>query len=107
MVKYVLKTSAPKRLPFDLTKDLNPEQRAVVEAGPRKILVLAGAGTGKTRTLTYRVARLVAGGCPPERILLCTFTNRAAREMTDRVGELLGIDMRRASAGTFHHIGNQ
>ncbi|MCA9661116.1 MAG: ATP-dependent helicase, partial [Myxococcales bacterium] len=66
-----------------------------------------GAGTGKTRTLTYRVARLVAGGIHPERILLVTFTNRAAREMTARVEELLGIDMRRAAAGTFHHVGNR
>ncbi len=107
MVKYVLKTRAPRRHAFDLTQELNPEQRAVVEAPAGKILVLAGAGTGKTRTLTYRVARLVAGGCPPERILLCTFTNRAAREMTSRVEELLGIDMQKSSAGTFHHIGIQ
>jgi DNA helicase-2/ATP-dependent DNA helicase PcrA len=106
-VKYVLKSSAPQRHAFDLTKELNPQQIAVVEAPPRELLVLAGAGTGKTRTLTYRVARLVAAGCPPERILLCTFTNRAAREMVARVEALLGIDMRRCSAGTFHHIGNR
>ncbi len=106
-MKYVLKTAAPKKLRFDLSRDLNPQQLAVVEAEPGPILVLAGAGTGKTRTLTYRVARLVAGGVPPERILLCTFTNRAAREMVTRVEELLGIDMRRCSAGTFHHIGNR
>ncbi|MCB9749284.1 MAG: ATP-dependent helicase [Myxococcales bacterium] len=106
-MKYVLKTAAPKKLRFDLSRDLNPQQLAVVEAPPGPILVLAGAGTGKTRTLTYRVARLVAGGVPPERILLCTFTNRAAREMVTRVEELLGIDMRRCSAGTFHHIGNR
>ncbi len=106
-MKYVLKTAAPKKLRFDLSRDLNPQQLAVVEAAPGPILVLAGAGTGKTRTLTYRVARLVAGGVPPERILLCTFTNRAAREMVSRVEELLGIDMRRCSAGTFHHIGNR
>ena len=106
-MKYVLKTSAPARLPFDPRTDLNPQQRAVVEAPPGPLLVIAGAGTGKTRTLTYRVARLVAGGCPPERILLCTFTNRAAREMVQRVEALLQIDMRRAFAGTFHHIGNR
>ena len=106
-MKYVLKTSAPQRQSFDLTRELNPQQIAVVEAPPRELLVLAGAGTGKTRTLTYRVARLVAGGCNPERILLCTFTNRAAREMVQRVESLLGIDMRRCSAGTFHHIGNR
>jgi DNA helicase-2/ATP-dependent DNA helicase PcrA len=106
-MKYVLKTSAPQRQAFDLTRELNPQQIAVVEAPARELLVLAGAGTGKTRTLTYRVAKLVAGGCPPERILLCTFTNRAAREMVTRVEGLLGVDMRRCSAGTFHHIGNR
>jgi DNA helicase-2/ATP-dependent DNA helicase PcrA len=106
-MKYVIQSTAPRRQPFDLTRELNPQQRAVVEASPGELLVLAGAGTGKTRTLTYRVARLVAGGCPPERILLCTFTNRAAREMVSRVEGLLGVDMRRASAGTFHHIGNR
>ncbi|MCA9638569.1 MAG: ATP-dependent helicase, partial [Myxococcales bacterium] len=106
-MKYVIKQVAPRRQPFDLTHDLNPQQRAVVEAPAGEILVLAGAGTGKTRTLTYRVARLVAGGVSPERILLVTFTNRAAREMTARVEELLGIDMRKASAGTFHHMGNR
>ncbi|HGG57794.1 MAG TPA: ATP-dependent helicase, partial [Nannocystis exedens] len=106
-MKYVIKTTAPRRVPFDLSRDLNPQQRAVVEAPKGEILVLAGAGTGKTRTLTYRVARLVAGGVHPERILLVTFTNRAAREMTARVEELLGIDMRRSAAGTFHHVGNR
>ncbi len=106
-MKYVIQSTAPRRQPFDLTRELNQQQRAVVEADPGELLVLAGAGTGKTRTLTYRVARLVAGGCPPDRILLCTFTNRAAREMVARVEGLLGVDMRRASAGTFHHIGNR
>ncbi|MEM7153189.1 MAG: ATP-dependent helicase [Myxococcota bacterium] len=106
-MKYTLKTAAPKRAPFDADADLNPQQRAVVEAGSGNLLVIAGAGTGKTRTLTYRVARLVAGGCPPERIMLCTFTNRAAREMVERVEALLTIDMRRCLAGTFHHIGNR
>ncbi|MEZ4452034.1 MAG: ATP-dependent helicase [Nannocystaceae bacterium] len=103
----MIKSQAPRRQPFDLTRDLNPQQLAVVEAPPGEALVLAGAGTGKTRTLTYRVARLIAGGVHPEKILLVTFTNRAAREMTARVEELLGIDMRRAAAGTFHHIGNK
>jgi DNA helicase-2/ATP-dependent DNA helicase PcrA len=106
-VKYVLKTSSPTRASWDLDRDLNPQQRAVVEAAPGKLLVIAGAGTGKTRTLTYRVARLLARGCPPERILLCTFTNRAAREMVGRVEGLLGLDMQRCAAGTFHHIGHR
>ncbi len=106
-MKYVLKTPAPARARFDLERELNPQQRAVVEAPLGKVLVIAGAGTGKTRTLTYRVARLVQRGCPPERILLCTFTNRAAREMVGRVEALLGLDMQRCWAGTFHHIGNR
>ena len=106
-MKYVLKTQAPSKPAFDLDQDLNPQQRAVVEAPPGRILVIAGAGTGKTRTLTYRVAHLIGAGCRPERILLCTFTNRAAREMVARVEGLLAIDMQRCSAGTFHHIGNR
>ena len=107
MVKYVLKSASPPKPAFNLERELNPQQRAVVEAPAQEILVLAGAGTGKTRTLTYRVARLVAGGCPPERIMLVTFTNRAAREMVSRVEGLLGADMRRSAAGTFHHVGNR
>ena len=106
-MKYVLKTSSPTKAAFDLDKDLNPQQRAVVEAAPSRILVIAGAGTGKTRTLTYRMARLVQQGCRPDRILLCTFTNRAAKEMVGRVEGLLGLDMQRCAAGTFHHIGNR
>ena len=106
-MKYVVKSSRPRVTSYDLDKDLNEQQRAVVDAEPGYILVLAGAGTGKTRTLTYRVARLVDRGCPPQRILLCTFTNRAAREMVGRVEKLLGVDMRRLWAGTFHHVGNR
>lgn len=107
MVKYVLKSAKPAKPAFNLERELNPQQRAVVEAPPTEVLVLAGAGTGKTRTLTYRVARLVAGGCPPDQIMLVTFTNRAAREMVSRVENLLGIDMRSSAAGTFHHVGNR
>ncbi len=106
MVKYQLKTSSP-RPKYDLQRELNPQQRAVVEADPGEILVIAGAGTGKTRTLTYRVAKLVGGGCKPEEIMLVTFTNRAAREMVTRVETLLEADMRRSAAGTFHHVGHR
>ena len=97
-MKYVIKRTGPARIPFDLDKDLNPEQRRVVAAPAQRMLVLAGAGTGKTRTLTYRVARLVATGCPPERLMLVTFTNRAAKEMTARVEGLISMDMGRARA---------
>lgn len=106
-MKYVLKTASPTRVRFELERDLNPQQRAVAEAPAGRILVIAGAGTGKTRTLTYRMARWVQGGTRPERILLCTFTNRAAREMLHRIESLLALDMQRCPAGTFHHIGNR
>ena len=87
-------------------KDLNPEQYRAVMAKDGPILVIAGAGSGKTRTLTYRVARLIESGVEPERILLATFTNKAAREMLLRVERLTGVDVSRLWGGTFHHIGN-
>jgi DNA helicase-2/ATP-dependent DNA helicase PcrA len=93
----------------DFSADLDPEQLAVVTAPPGPALVIAGAGSGKTRALTYRVAYLVARGTPPERILLATFTNRASREMLRRVAELTSLPpaaMRTLWAGTFHHIAN-
>jgi DNA helicase-2/ATP-dependent DNA helicase PcrA len=88
---------------IDYEKELNPEQLSVVleEGGP--LLVIAGAGSGKTRTLTYRVARLVECGVPPERILLATFTNKAARSMLSRVETLIGREISGLWGGTFHH----
>ncbi|HTZ40613.1 MAG TPA: ATP-dependent helicase [Syntrophales bacterium] len=94
-------------MPIDYRKDLNPEQYRVVAAEGGPMLVIAGAGSGKTRTLTYRVARLIERGTPPERILLATFTNKAAREMLGRVELLSGVDVRRLWGGTFHHIANR
>src|SRR5262249_37295394 len=85
--------------------DLNPEQRAAVAHGPTSLLVIAGAGSGKTKTLATRVAHLVANGADPSRILLLTFSRRAASEMIARVGKALGGDVRIAWAGTFHAIG--
>lgn len=70
------------------------------------ILVIAGAGSGKTRVVTYRVARLLEKGVPPGGILLLTFTNKAAREMLHRVEHLVKMDTRYIWGGTFHHIGN-
>ncbi|MBE9547603.1 MAG: ATP-dependent helicase [Proteobacteria bacterium] len=87
-------------------EELNPEQIQVVMAEDGPILVIAGAGSGKTRTITYRVARLIESGVSPDRILLATFTNKAAREMLGRVDMLTGIDINRLWGGTFHHIGN-
>jgi len=85
--------------------ELNAEQRAAVEHGDAPLLVIAGAGSGKTKTLATRVAHLVASGADPSRILLLTFSRRAASEMIARVGKALGGDVRIAWAGTFHAIG--
>ncbi len=90
---------------------LNQEQRAVVEHGDGPCVVLAGAGSGKTRTIVHRVAHLIASGVAPERILLLTFTNKAAGEMMSRIGELLGSKFPNGTAGvyggTFHSIANR
>lgn len=87
--------------------ELNPEQCKVVEYGDGPCLVLAGAGSGKTRTITYRVAYLLEHGVQPDEILLVTFTNKAAREMVHRLESLpieTGIKTRLPWSGTFHHI---
>lgn len=86
---------------------LNDEQFAAVTAQPGPLLVLAGAGSGKTRTLTYRVAYLLAQGVKPSEILLLTFTNKAAKEMLHRVHDLTGVEPARFWGGTFHSIGNR
>ena len=83
---------APVNLQIDYAHDLNPQQRAAVTAPPGPALVIAGAGAGKTRTLIYRVAFLLEQGIPADRILLLTFTNKAAKEMMRRVADLLGGD---------------
>jgi len=89
---------------IDYRQELNPEQYRVVmeEGGP--LLVLAGAGSGKTRTLTYRVARLLESGVKQENILLATFTNKAAHSMLNRVESLIHADTRNIMGGTFHHV---
>jgi DNA helicase-2/ATP-dependent DNA helicase PcrA len=89
---------------LDLERTLNAAQRAAVESDAPRILILAGAGTGKTRTLTYRVARLIEKGVPPSSIVLATFTNRAAKEMVERIELLLGPLARQVRAGTFHSL---
>src|SRR5580704_19517084 len=93
--------------PIDFRAQLNDEQFAAVTAPPGPLLVLAGAGSGKTRTLTYRVAWLLSQGVRPGEILLLTFTNKAAKEMLYRVQELTGIEPKRFWGGTFHSIGNR
>src|SRR2546425_12675654 len=101
------KFSEPAGLQIDYAGELNPQQHAAVTAPPGPSLVIAGAGAGKTRTLTYRVAFLLEQGIPADRILLLTFTNKAAREMMRRAADLLGGDISSLWGGTFHSIGNR
>ncbi|MBI2443913.1 MAG: ATP-dependent helicase [Candidatus Magasanikbacteria bacterium] len=89
----------------DFFSTLNPEQRQVVENGEGPCLVLSGAGTGKTRTIVYRVAHLLHQGVAPEEILLVTFTNKAAAEMQRRVQALTAAAAPLPWSGTFHHLG--
>lgn len=109
MARYVIKRddgSSPERL-TRYKSELNEEQFRVVTAPPKATLVVAGAGTGKTRAITYRVAYLIEQGVSPQRILLATFTNRAAREMLRRVESLTGNqNVHRIWGGTFHRIAN-
>lgn len=88
-------------------QELNDEQLAAVTAPDGPVLVIAAAGTGKTRTLTFRVAWLVEQGIDPARILLLTFTNKAAREMLDRARKLVGDEVSGLWGGTFHHMANR
>jgi DNA helicase II / ATP-dependent DNA helicase PcrA len=96
---------------------LNPDQRRAVEHGvapdedPGPLLIIAGAGSGKTSTLTHRVAHLIVNGCDPRRILLMTFSRRAAADMTRRAERIVGAALGKSAAvplawsGTFHSIG--
>jgi DNA helicase-2/ATP-dependent DNA helicase PcrA len=96
---------ARTELQINYAAELNVQQYAAVTAPPGPALVIAGAGSGKTRTLTYRVAWLIEHGVPPQNILLLTFTNKAAREMMRRVGDLLQHDTSALWGGTFHSVG--
>ena len=106
MKEFVLTgtTGSPK---IEYAKELNPEQLDVVLRGDGPCLVLAGAGSGKTRTITYRVAYLLEHGIPADQILLVTFTNKAAREMLSRVEGLLGASLKGLWGGTFHSVANR
>ena len=107
MKTYTIKESDKiKKSAIDYAKELNTEQYKVVTKGDGRILVLAGPGSGKTRTLIYRVAYLLDIGVDPKNILLVTFTNKAAREMLSRVEVLLKYQPKGLWGGTFHHIGN-
>ncbi len=92
---------------IDYKAALNEEQYEAVTSSAGHALVIAGAGSGKTRTLTYRVAWLLDHGINAREVLLLTFTNKAAREMTERVRELVPHDTSALWAGTFHSIGSR
>lgn len=106
--KYILKPTpeATKNFRIDYQNDLTEEQFPIVTASGGPMLVIAGAGSGKTRTVTYRVAYLVESGVPLDRILLVTFTNKASKEMLSRVEMLLKKEVKGIWGGTFHHVGN-
>ncbi|MDO8729985.1 MAG: ATP-dependent helicase [Candidatus Omnitrophota bacterium] len=104
--RYSLQSAPPKTSKIDYGKELNPEQLRVVTSGGGPTMVLAGPGSGKTRTLTYRVAYLLEQGIDPRRILLVTFTVKAARQMLERVEQIMGHRPENLWGGTFHHIGN-
>src|SRR3989338_9947692 len=108
MSQYVLRReNEPANFKIDYKKELNPEQLEVVLNGDGPCLVLAGAGSGKTRTIVYRVAYLLEKGVRPEEILLVTFTNKAAQEMRNRVEALLKTKAKGLWCGTFHHVANR
>lgn len=107
---YVLKRpaeeAAPRALSIDYAAALNPQQLAAVTAGEGPSLVIAGAGSGKTRTLVYRVAYLIDSGVDPSHILLLTFTRKSAQQMVERAGDLIGGRSQRVCGGTFHSVAN-
>jgi DNA helicase-2/ATP-dependent DNA helicase PcrA len=106
--QYTLQRApASASIHIDYAAELNEQQLAAVTAPPGPLLVIAGAGSGKTRTLTYRVAYLLENGIDPRNILLLTFTNKAAREMLGRVANLLPVDASGLWGGTFHSVGNR
>ena len=104
--RLVLKRIAPGTRGIDYEQELNEAQFKAVTTTDGPLLIVAGAGTGKTRTLVYRVARLVEVGVKPESILLLTFTRRAAASMLTRAAALADARCQRVSGGTFHSLGH-
>ena len=89
----------------NLRKELNPEQFRAVSTTDGALLIIAGAGSGKTRVITFRIAHMLDCGIPQSAILALTFTNKAAREMEDRVKELTGKKLQNLTVSTFHAFG--
>lgn len=89
---------------MDYLQGLNPEQQAAVQQINGPVMIVAGAGSGKTRVITYRVAHLIRNGVDSFNILVLTFTNKAAREMRDRITHLVGADAKNIWMGTFHSV---
>lgn len=105
--KYVLKKqSSQAQYKIDYEKDLNPAQFEAVKTKEGSVLVIAGAGSGKTKTLTYRVARLIETGIKPDNILLLTFTKKSADEMLNRAVMILDSRCEQVAGGTFHSFSN-
>ncbi len=104
---FTIQTATHAAFHLDLERQLNEAQRAAAICSDGPKLVIAGAGSGKTRTITYRVAFLITKGIHPSQIFLATFTNKAAREMLNRVEALTGGDAKGIWGGTFHAIGNR
>src|SRR5436305_13970187 len=108
--QYTLQRAPASRdggIHIDYSAELNEQQLAAVTASPGPLLVIAGAGSGKTRTLTYRVAYLIENGLPPDRLLLLTFTNKAAKEMLYRVSGIVPLYASKIWGGTFHSVANR
>ena len=97
----------PTKSGIDYAAELNEQQYAAVSSDPGASLVIAGAGSGKTRALTYRVAYLLDQGVEARNILLLTFTNKVSKEMSARVRELIPGDVCAFLAGTIHSFGNR
>lgn len=106
MKKYKIEPFSSESQLIDYEKELNPQQLEVVKNSEGPCLVLAGAGSGKTRVLIYRLAYLIEKGVHPKNIVLVTFTNKAAKEMTNRAEAVLKTNLNSLWVGTFHHIGN-
>jgi DNA helicase-2/ATP-dependent DNA helicase PcrA len=106
MLKRPVDEAVSRKLSIDYAAALNSQQLAAVTAGEGPSLVIAGAGSGKTRTLVYRVAYLIDSGIDPSHILLLTFTRKSSQEMLERAGELIGVRSELVRGGTFHSVAN-